>query len=147
MASAVVTVVALVVAEDSNPPPPLLKEREVHAAVGPMVYDAWMIREILCLSVFQDKESVLTQQLVREDDVGQLLQLWQRIGRVGKDEVELLMAFAQETENISPDGKGIQVLQLLYKPADKAVVQGVCLYGYNPAAATAQQFQGDTACA
>ena len=99
-----------------------------------------MIREVLLLSVFQDKESVLAQQLVREDDIWELLQLWQRIGRVGKDKVELLVTFAQETENISSYRKSVQVLQLLDKTTDKAIVQGICLDSDDTAAAAAQEF-------
>ena len=71
--------------------------------------------EILCLAVLQDKEATSLQEAASftEDKVGQLLQLWQRIRRVGEDEVIGARCFLQETQDIGPQEGDIRLgLQL-----------------------------------
>ena len=103
-----------------------------------MLHEAGMLGEIGRLTVFEDEESILLEHALGQDNVRQLVQLCQCIGGVCKDEVELFTAFAQETEDVCPDGNGIQVLQLVNETADKVVVQGIHFDGNNSAASTAE---------
>ena len=60
-----------------------------------------MCREVVVFAVLKDEDAALFQQCFLEDEVRDCGQLLQRIGRVGKDEVELLMTTLDEAEYIT----------------------------------------------
>ena len=70
----------------------LPKQREIHAAILTMLHKVGMLREIIVLAVLEDEDAVCFQQVLLEDKTGNGRQLLQGIGRIGKDEIELLMA-------------------------------------------------------
>ena len=57
-----------------------------------MFHKVWMLGEVVVFAVFKDEDAVGLQQLLFEDEVGNLGQLLQRVGWVGKDKVILLLA-------------------------------------------------------
>ena len=57
--------------------------------------------EVVVFAMLKDKQSVFFQESVLEDEVGEGGKLGQRIGRIGEDEVELLVTALQEMEDIS----------------------------------------------
>ena len=57
-----------------------------------MVKEVGMLGEIMLLAMLEDKDSFRLEERLLEDEVGNLGQLLQGIGRVGKNEVELLAA-------------------------------------------------------
>lgn len=70
-----------------------------------MLDKMWMAGEVVGLAMLEDEDAVGLQQVVGEDEVGNGGQLFQNIGWVGEDEVELLTAALHETEHIATDGK------------------------------------------
>ena len=110
-----------------------------------MLDKARVLREVVCLAVLEDKEAVLLQQVVAEDDVGQLGQLRQGVGRVGKDEVELLATLCEVLEDVAADGQRRRVLQLIEELADEAVVAHIELNADDAAATSAHELQRDAA--
>ena len=63
-----------------------------------------MLREIIVFAVFKDKDTILFQQLLFDNQVWNLWQLLQRIGRISKDKVILLLARLNKAEDIATDG-------------------------------------------
>jgi hypothetical protein len=57
-----------------------------------VVKEVGMLGEIMLLAMLEDKDSFRLEERLLEDEVGNLGQLLQGIGRVGKNEVELLAA-------------------------------------------------------
>ena len=53
--------------------------------------------------MFEDEDAFGSKDVLLEYEVGYLGQFLEGIGRVGKDEVELLSARLQETEDIATD--------------------------------------------
>ena len=98
-----------------------------------------MLGEVVVLAVFQTEDAIGQQQLVLEDEVGQGGDLLQRIGWVGKDEVELLVARLEKAEHVATDAKGIGIFLLAFELVqtllNEAVVVAIELHtDYLPAA-------------
>ena len=93
-----------------------LEEREVHAAIGTMLHEARMLREVVALAVLEHKQAALVEQVTFHDYVGHLRQLLQSIGRVGKDEIEALATARQIAEHISTHGACNLSMKLHIKP-------------------------------
>ena len=70
----------------------LFENREIHASVLAVFHKVGMRGEIVLLAVLEDEYPVFFQQLFFKYQIGNLCQFRKRIGRVGKDEVELLVA-------------------------------------------------------
>ena len=68
------------------------EEREIDAAVLAVLEEVGMLGEIVVLAVFEDEEPVGLEQTALDDEVGQCGEFLEGVGRVGKDEVELLFA-------------------------------------------------------
>ena len=51
-----------------------------------------MLGKIMLLAMLEDKDSFRLEERLLEDEVGNLGQFLQGVGRIGKDEVELLVA-------------------------------------------------------
>ena len=54
--------------------------------------------------MFENENSIIGEQIAREHYVGYFLQLFQGVGRVGEDEVKLLVACFQKPEHVASDG-------------------------------------------
>ena len=83
------------------------EEGEIDAAVLAVLQEVGVLGEIVIFSVFQDEEAVGLEQATIDDEVGQRRQFLEGVGRIGKDEVELLFAGLDETEDIAADGNHI----------------------------------------
>ena len=70
----------------------LSEQREVDAAVLAVLNEAGMGREVVVLAMLEDEEAVGGKDVFLENEVGNLRQLRQGVGRIGKDEVKLAMA-------------------------------------------------------
>ena len=127
----------------------LPKQREVHAAILTMLNKVGMLREIVVLAVLEDKDALRLQQTVLEDEVGNSGQLLQGIGRVGKDEVELLVAGLNVTEDIGAKTLNIERISLPFQLfdalQDEAVMVAVLLYADHLGTASRQELKRDAA--
>ena len=81
----------------------LSENAEVHAAVSAVFHEVFVLGEIVLLAVLEDENAILVEQLMLEYEVWERWQLFQRIRRVGKNEVERLVAGFHETEDIAFD--------------------------------------------
>ena len=108
---------------------PLSEYGEVHTSVGSVFHKVWMLFEVVVFAVFKDKKSVRFQQLILEDEVRYLCQLFQSIRRVGKDEVELLSSAVDVAQGVAADRDTFVGLDLLHDVADEGVVLAVFLDG------------------
>jgi hypothetical protein len=100
-----------------------------------------MGREIVGFSVFQYEQSIGTEQAVPHYAVGDGLQLWQGVWRIGKNEVELFAAAGQILENVSTDGNGREVLQFVNETADELVMKRILFHRHYTVATAAKQFE------
>ena len=68
----------------------LLKESEVHRAVIAMLHIVWMRRKVVIAAVFQHEDSLRTEQrmLRLKDKIGNLLQVFQSIRWISKDDIK-----------------------------------------------------------
>ena len=113
----------------------------MYATVCALFYKTGVGREIVGLSMLQHKKAIGAEQAVTHYTVGDGLQLWQGVWRIGKNEVELFAATGQILENVSTDGDGREVLQLVNETADKLVMKRILLYRHYAVAAAAEQFE------
>lgn len=65
-----------------------------------------MLGEIIVFAMLKDKDAVVLQQVLLENQIGNLRQFFQSVWRVCKDKVKLLSARLDEAEDISADGNG-----------------------------------------
>ena len=86
--------------------------------------------------MLKDKHTALNKHVVGKDEVRNSGQLLQGIGRIGKDEVELLRAAFNETENIATETLNIKVIQLFHALLNEAMVITVFLYANHLTAPT-----------
>lgn len=96
-----------------------------------MFYEVWMVAKVIRLTMLKDEESIGLDKVAGHDDVGEFGQVWQLVGRIGKDNVELLIAACQVLEDIATHGNARLIAQLLKEALDKTVVQTVLLYADN----------------
>ena len=116
-----------------------------------------VLGEIVVLTVFENKEPVGLEQSTLDNQVGQRGQLLQSVGRVGKDEVELLFAGLDETECVAADcyhiGDSPPVIRsgggpsakLLQAVLNEAVVVAIEFNADDVTAASREQFKGNAA--
>ena len=110
---------------------PLLKKGEVDAAVMAVFNKAGMLAEVVVLAMLYYQETVFAQKIAFEYHIRQFGYFLQYIGRVCKDEVELLPALTDVLEHISLYGDCRKVLKLVYELLDELEVQRILLYAYD----------------
>ena len=96
-----------------------------------MLQEIGMAGEIIVLAMLQDEDAAFLQQIARHDNIGDFFQIGQGIGRVGKDEVELLIATGQITEHITTNGNTRLILQFLQKALDETMMKAILFNGYH----------------
>ena len=99
----------------------------------------------MVLAVFEDQDAVGLQQCTLEDEIGNLGQFLQRVGRVGKDNVVLLTAGLDEAEDVGTQRQAGLGAQFLHAVADETVVVAVELDAGDVGAAAREQFKRDAA--
>lgn len=103
--------------------------------------------------MFQNKDTIRCQKgfqggfCLPKYRIGDVLQVFQGIGRVGKDDVVLLFALLAELESIGMERNPCGVFQLFGQPLKELPVLEIFLHTYHPAASSANQFQTDAASA
>ena len=95
-----------------------------------------MVGEVVVLAMFEDKDAAFVEQVAVEYELWNLGQLFECIGWVGKDEVELLMAALHESEYIATNQNVALFVQLLEALADEVGMVSVGLDAYHPATAS-----------
>ena len=111
-----------------------------------MLHKVWIVGEVVILAVLKHKDAIVLQEALLEDQRGDGGQFLQGIGRVGKDEVELLLARFDKAEHVATDGHthlGVELLQTLL---DEAVVVAILFDADHMTAAARYQFERDAAC-
>ena len=79
------------------------EEGEVHFAIVSMLPEVRMLFELVFAWMLEDEDAVVGEDIAGEDDVGQLRQVLEGVGRVGKDDVESFVGTFQEVEDIGAD--------------------------------------------
>ena len=116
----------------------LLKEGEVDATVMAVLNETWMLGEVVVLAMLENQETAFAQKITFEYHVGKFGDFLQHIGRVCKDEVELLPALTDVLEDIAFNGDGRKVLQLVYELLDEPEMQRILLYAYDTGTSTGE---------
>ncbi len=112
-----------------------------------MLQESWMVGEIVVLAMFENEDALFVEKIAIEYEVWNLGELLQCVWRIGKDEIELLLAGSQEAEYIAANQKIPVFAQFLETLADEVGMVAVGLYADYSAASTGYQFQRDAACA
>lgn len=110
-----------------------------------MLQESGMLGKIIILAMFENEDSIFVQQVAIQYEVWDLREFLQRIWRVGKDEIKLLLAGLQEAEHIATNQKILVFAQLLETLADEVGVVAVCLYADDALATSGNEFQRDAA--
>ena len=100
-----------------------------------------MIGEIVVLAMFENEDAFFVEKIAIEYEVWNLGELLQCVWRIGKDEIELLLAGSQEAEYIAANQKILVFAQFLETLADEVGMVAVGLYADHSAASTGYQFQ------
>ena len=125
----------------------LFEDREVHTAIGAMLDKAGMGGEVVILAMLEDEDAIRGKDALVEDKVGDLRQLLESIGRIGKDEVKLLSARLDEAEDIAADGSADIGAELLEALRYEGMMIAVSLYAHHTRTASRHEFEGYAACA
>ena len=78
----------------------LFEETEIYTSVCYMSYKAWVLREVVILSVLENEESVLFEHIPVQNHIRYFSKLFKGIWRVGKYKVVLCCASAYKTEYV-----------------------------------------------
>jgi len=107
-----------------------------------VLYEAGYGAEVVLLAMLEDQETAGLEHLLFEDEAGDGRQFGESIGWVGEDEVELLLAGADEAEDVAADEDVVAVGRyLLHTLADERGVVAVCLHAYHRRAAARQHLE------
>ena len=112
-----------------------------------MLQESWMVGKIVVLAMFENEDALFVEKIAIQYEVWNLGELLQCVWRIGKDEIELLLAGSQEAEYIAANQKIPVFAQFLETLADEVGMVAVGLYADYSAASTGYQFQRDAACA
>ena len=104
-----------------------------------------MVGKIVVLAMLENEDALFVEKIAIEYEVWNLRKLLQRVWRIGKDEIELLLAGSQEAEYIAANQKIPVFAQFLETLADEVGVVAVCLYADDALATSGNEFQRDAA--
>lgn len=110
-----------------------------------MLHEMLIRREIILLPVLKDKDTTGLQQGIPQYERRNLRQFIKCIGRVGKDEIELLAARFQIAKHIAANHRPVLFTYLLQTLADKGGMITVGFYADHLTATTREQLQRDAA--
>ena len=65
-----------------------------------MLQESWMVGKIVVLAMFENEDALFVEKIAIQYEVWNLGELLQCVWRIGKDEIELFMAFLNVFENI-----------------------------------------------
>ena len=104
-----------------------------------------VLGEVVVLAMLENQKSALAQKITLQYHIGKFRDFLQHIGRIRKDEVELLPALADVLEHIALNGDGRKILQLVDKLLYELEMQRILLYAYDTGTSTGKQFKSDAA--
>lgn len=125
----------------------MLEKAEVYAAVDALLDETGVLSKAVVLAVLEDEHTIFGQHTSSKDEVGEFGKACEGIGRVGKDEVEGVVALLDVTEHIGSQGNPILLLELLLDLIYMGMVRRLALYGDDAPAATRHELEADAACA
>ena len=98
--------------------------------------------EVVLLAMLEDQETAGLEHLLFENEIRDGRQLGESVGWVGEDEIELLLAGADETEDVAADEDVVAVGRyLLHTLTDERGVVAVCLHAYHRRATARQHLE------
>ena len=112
-----------------------------------MFHEVRIIGEVLVLAVLKYKDAAFLQQPFLKDEAGDGGQFLECIGRIGKDEVEALLARLDEAEGVATQRHAYVGAEFLHACLYKAVVVAIQLDADDVGTASRHQFERDAACA
>ena len=118
----------------------------MHLAIDPLLLELWQVAEVVGLRVLYHHECARLHHLAAQDELGQLGQLRQVVGWVGKDQVKLASARAYELEYIAFHRHQVLVFELLLHLADEVVLGRRLLHTGDAGASAGEEFEADCAC-
>lgn len=92
-----------------------------------MFYEIGVVGEVISLSVFKNKHSVVCQNVAVEDETRQCWQCWKVVGRVCEDDVEALMTRFYEFQNVAANEQMVLCANLFHALSDECGVLFVLL--------------------
>ena len=104
-----------------------------------------MVGEIVVLAMLENEDALFVEKAAIEYEVWNLGKFLQCVWRIGKDEIELLLARSQEAEYIATNQKIPVFAQFLETLADEVGVVAVCLYADDALATSGNEFKRDAA--
>ncbi len=110
-----------------------------------MLHEVGVAGEVVVFAMFEDEDALGLEQALLEDEPRNPGQLLQGIGRIGKDEVELLFARLDETEGIATKGDAGLRVEFLQAVGDETVVVAIQFDTEYMGTAARHQFEGDAA--
>lgn len=70
-----------------------------------MVNKVFMVTEVMVLAMLKDKDPTVGQEVFLKDNLRYLRQFFERVWRIGEDEIKLLAARLEKAEDIAAQGK------------------------------------------
>ena len=110
-----------------------------------MFHEVRIIREVLVLAVLKHEDAVLFQQTSLEDEAGDSGQLLEGVWRIGKDEVEAMLAGLDEPEGIASQRHAYVSAELVQASLYKPVMVPVQLDADDVGTSSRHQFERDAA--
>ena len=105
-----------------------------------MLNKAGMLAEIVVLSMLNNKQSVILQQIAFQNHIRKFWYFLQYIRRISKDKVELFPTLTYIFEDITLDRNGRKILQLVNEFLYELEVQRVLFNADNAGTPTGKQF-------
>lgn len=97
--------------------------------------------EVVILAMLEDEDAIRGEDALVEDKVGDLRQLLESIGRIGKDEVKLLSARLDEAEDIAADGSAHICAEFLQTLGYEGMVVAVGLNTHHTGTTSRHEFE------
>ena len=119
----------------------LSEQAEVHAAVCPVLNESGHILKTVVLAVFEYEDAVGLQQSALKYQLGQGGQLGKSVGRIGKDEVELLVTALYKAEHVAAQGDTFVCPQLFNALLYEGVMVAVGFNAYHALTSPRQHFE------
>ena len=87
-----------------------------------------MLREVVILTMLKDEYTLVFEHVFFKDQIRNVCQLFQGIGWISEDEIELLSATLHKAEHITSDSDAFVSIQFLQALLDKRMMIAVCLH-------------------
>ena len=121
-----------------------LEEREVYFAIDSLLGELGQVAEVVGAGVLDDDECAGLHHVAVEDELRELWQLWQVVGRVGEDEIKLARAGGYELEHVALHLNQVLLVEQGLDLADEIVLRGGLLHAGDAGAAAREEFEADS---